>query len=291
MTRSTVLIVSADQTRTLHIDPRMLTRFKPVLWGLAFVSGGLAVALTVLGQRYLADTSARGAEIDQLREQVANLRTLTSTEINAKLAALKKSEQMIVDLQAYLRARGVDVKPVSIEPAPGQPNPAAGGPAVRASRPLPFTGSFARDTENLLETVQSIPLGLPHEGPLSSGFGGRSNPFTGRGSEHHGGLDFKGTMGEPVQVTAQGTVSFAGWRGGYGRVVEVGHAHGYTTLYGHLSRIDVRAGQTLSAGDTVGRLGSSGRSTGPHLHYEVLTQGNRVDPEQFLALNTPLSAR
>jgi murein DD-endopeptidase MepM/ murein hydrolase activator NlpD len=288
MTRSTVLIVTPTRTRSLQIDTRALAWLKPLLIGLSVSTVLLATGLAAIGHKYLAEGASNRLEIGKLRQEVTDLRNLTSAEISAKLAALKKSEQMIADLQTYLRARGVNVKPVTIEPPPGQPNPAAGGPMVRAARPVPFTGSFARDAENLLQAVADTPLGLPHGGPLTSAFAGRPNPFTGQGSEFHGGLDFKGGIGEPVHVTAQGKVSFAGWRGGYGWVVEVRHANGYATLYGHLSRINVAAGQQLSAGDTVGLIGTSGRSTGPHLHYEVQLQGNRLNPEQFLALNTPL---
>ena len=288
MARSTVLIVSPAQTRSLEIDSRLLPWIKPALIGLSAATVALAAALMAIGHRYLSDGASSQQAIGQLREEVVHLRNFTSAEINAKLAALKKSEQMIADLQAYLQARGVNVRPVSIQPPAGQPNPAAGGPATRAARPVPFTGSFARDTENLLQAIQAIPLGVPHLGPLTSSFGGRANPFSGRGSEHHGGLDLKGNTGDPVHATAQGKVSFAGWRGGYGKVVEIDHAQGYSTLYGHLSRIDVQAGQTLTAGDVVGLLGSTGRSTGPHLHYEVQSQGNRLDPQPFLALNAPL---
>ena len=216
---------------------------------------------------------------------MANLKNFISSEINAKLAALKKSEQMIGELQTYLQARGVNVKPVSIEPPAGQPNPAAGGPIeARVGKPVPYTGSFARETGNLLEALQSVPLGVPHSGALSSPFGDRANPFSGRGSESHGGLDFKGAHGEPVRATATGRVVWAGWQGGYGNLVEVAHAKGYNTLYAHLSRVEVTKGQQLAAGDTVGLLGSTGRSTGPHLHYAVQRRGERLDPEHFLAL-------
>ena len=182
------------------------------------------------------------------------------------------------------------VTPVSMEPPKGQPNPAAGGPApasVRLASPLPYTGSFARDAGNLLDALQSTPLGLPHGGAISSRFGNRPNPFTGQGSELHGGLDFKGNTGEPIQATASGRVSFAGTHNGYGQMVEVTHKHGYRTVYAHLSRIDVKNGQTVQAGDVVGLLGSTGRSTGPHLHYEVQLRGERLDPETFLALGAP----
>ena len=291
ITRSTVLIVTPEQTRSLEVDTRLLTWLKPLLVGLGASTALLTAGLIGLGAQHLisrADSQqaldARKQEIDTLRQEVANLKNFTSSEINAKLAALKKSEQMIGELQTYLQARGVNVKPVSIEPPAGQPNPAAGGPALaRVGKPVPYTGSFARDTGNLLEVLQSVPLGLPHSGALSSPFGDRANPFSGRGSESHGGLDFKGAHGEPVRATAAGRVVGAGWQGGYGNLVEVAHAHGYNTLYAHLSRVEVTKGQQLAAGDTVGLLGSTGRSTGPHLHYEVQRRGERLDPEHFLA--------
>lgn len=292
MARSTVLIVTPEQTRSLEVDTRLLAWLRPVVLGLAGTTAVLTIGLATLGTHYFLERSEsrqtlaeRQQEIDTLRQEVTDLRHFTSAEINAKLAALKKSERMIHDLQNYLQARGVNVKPVSVEPAQGQPNPAAGGPVLHISRPTPYTGSFARDANNLLEALQSIPLGLPSDGPLSSRFGDRANPFTGRGSESHGGLDFKGALGEPVRATASGTVTSAGRQGGYGNAVEVTHAHGYSTLYAHLSRIDVKKGEKVVAGQTLGRVGSTGRSTGPHLHYEVQLRGERLDPAQFLSVS------
>lgn len=308
MPRSTVLIVTPESTRSLEVDSRLLAWLKPLLLGLGGTSALLAVCLAALGVQHLsvradiqaarqagqselaAQHQASQAELAALRQQVAELKNFTSAEINAKLAALQKSEKMIGELQAYLQARGVNIKPVSIEPPKGQPNPAAGGPApahARLGQPVPYTGSFARDAGNLLQALQSVPLGLPHGGALSSRFGNRPNPFTGQGSEFHGGLDFKGNTGEPVQATAGGRVSFAGTQSGYGQMVEVTHQHGYRTVYAHLSRIHVKSGQAIQPGDVVGLLGSTGRSTGPHLHYEVLLRGQRLDPEIFLALGTP----
>ncbi|MDO5290820.1 MAG: peptidoglycan DD-metalloendopeptidase family protein [Pseudomonadota bacterium] len=305
MARSTVLIVTPESTRALEVDSRLLAWLRPLLLGLGGASVVLALCLAALGVLHVAARAdwraaqqASQAELHALREasqqellalrqEVADLKNFTSAEINTKLAALKKSEQMIGELQAYLQARGVHVKPVSMEPPQGQPNPAAGGPApqdISAAHPVPYTGSFARDAGNLLQALQSVPLGLPHGGAITSRFGHRPNPFTGQGSELHGGLDFKGSVGEPVQATAGGRVSFAGTQSGYGQVVEVAHAHGYSTVYAHLSRIDVQKGQRIQPGDTLGLLGSSGRSTGPHLHYEVQLRGQRLDPESFLAL-------
>jgi len=103
---------------------------------------------------------------------------------------------------------------------------------------------------------------------MTSSFGVRIDPFLGRPAMHTG-IDFHGTQGDSIRATASGTVTLAGWNGGYGRLVEVDHANGLATRYGHLSEIDVHDRQTIKIGQIVGRLGSTGRSTGPHLHYET----------------------
>jgi murein DD-endopeptidase MepM/ murein hydrolase activator NlpD len=97
-------------------------------------------------------------------------------------------------------------------------------------------------------------------------------------------MDFRAPIGMPARVTAPGVVVKAGWNGGYGRMVEVDHGQGFTTRYGHLSKILVSVGQKLKAGDVIGQTGSSGRSTGPHLHYEVRRNGEAVNPLRFLAV-------
>jgi murein DD-endopeptidase MepM/ murein hydrolase activator NlpD len=106
----------------------------------------------------------------------------------------------------------------------------------------------------------------------------------------HTGIDFRGEMGEPARVTANGTVVSAGWSGGYGRMVEVDHGNGLSTRYGHLSAIDVQVGQIVKIGQSIGRIGSTGRSTGPHLHYETRIDGEAVDPQKFLRAGVRLSA-
>ena len=98
----------------------------------------------------------------------------------------------------------------------------------------------------------------------------------------HSGLDFRGDTGDPVRVTANGTVVTAGWNGGYGKMVEVDHGNGISTRYGHMSEITVKVGQAVRIGQSVGKIGSTGRSTGPHLHYETRIDGDAVDPQKFL---------
>ena len=98
----------------------------------------------------------------------------------------------------------------------------------------------------------------------------------------HTGLDFRSSSGDPVRATASGKVESAGWSGGYGKMVEIDHGNGLSTRYGHLSEIDVKVGQPIKIGQTIGRVGSTGRSTGPHLHYETRIEGDAVDPQKFL---------
>jgi murein DD-endopeptidase MepM/ murein hydrolase activator NlpD len=137
--------------------------------------------------------------------------------------------------------------------------------------------------EQLGRVMQTVPLRKPLSGDIetSSGFGVRLDPFVRRPAMHTG-LDMRGTTGEPVRATAAGTVTSAGWSGGYGRMVEVDHGNGFATRYGHMSEILVKEGQTIKPGQVVGRVGSTGRSTGPHLHYETRIEGEPVDPLKFL---------
>lgn len=145
--------------------------------------------------------------------------------------------------------------------------------------------------ERLNRTLSLVPYRKPVVGEVefTSGFGVRSDPFLGRPAMHTG-LDFRAQTGDPVRVTANGKVVNAGWAGGYGRMVEVDHGNGLSTRYGHLSEINVKVGQQVKIGDVVGEVGSTGRSTGPHLHYETRIDGEAVDPQKFLRAGIRLSA-
>jgi len=129
--------------------------------------------------------------------------------------------------------------------------------------------------------LAAIPNGRPSQGYITSGFGTRSDPFTG-GRAHHLGIDFSAHTGDPVLAAAGGVVSFAGVKNGYGNVVEVDHGNGYSTLYGHNSRLIVRVGDIVRAGQQLAKAGSTGRSTGPHVHFEVHVNGRPVNPRPFL---------
>ncbi len=138
---------------------------------------------------------------------------------------------------------------------------------------------FARATPN------AMPGMWPVAGRLGGGFGHRSDPFSGEGAMHSG-VDITAPVGTPVHVTGDGVVVHASWYAGYGRCVIVDHGNGYQTLYGHLSKINVVEGQETRQGETVGLVGTSGRATGSHLHYEVRMHSTPVNPYRFLARAT-----
>ena len=139
--------------------------------------------------------------------------------------------------------------------------------------------------EAILRQRGYTPTLWPVDGTLEGGFGGRRNPFGGAGYEFHSGQDIEAAWGAPVVSGASGKVTFVGWQNGYGQLVVVDHGGGLTTRYGHLSHIDVALDQTVSRGQLLGKVGSTGRSTGPHLHYEVRINDQAVNPLPYLLLS------
>ncbi len=131
--------------------------------------------------------------------------------------------------------------------------------------------------------LASTPSGWPVLGYITDGFGSRANPFGGGGSEYHGGLDISAPFGTGINATADGIVIFAGMAGGYGNVVVVDHGYGVTTRYAHMSRLDAKVGEHVSKGKQIGAVGSTGRSTAPHCHYEVRLQDRAVNPMSYVA--------
>ncbi|MGD1903785.1 MAG: M23 family metallopeptidase [Geitlerinemataceae cyanobacterium] len=147
--------------------------------------------------------------------------------------------------------------------------------------------------EATLAYEEAIPNSMPiaDSAEITSHFGKRPNPFGWGGTEFHRGIDFVDYYGAPILATAPGTVIEAGYYGGYGNQVTLQHEYGYQTVYAHLSEISVEVGDAVKRGDTVGELGNTGRSTGPHLHYEVRLEDKHLDPENFLKPPSPSAAR
>ena len=169
----------------------------------------------------------------------------------------------------------------------------AGGPALPVGRPsATATAVIERRTsmlewrlrtyEILLREQAKVPSIWPVQGEATDAFGTRRNPFDNASFEFHAGQDIAAPRGTPVTATGSGTIAFAGVQSGYGRMVIVDHGGQIVTRYAHLSQIDVTPGQSVERGGTLGRVGSTGRSTGPHLHYEVRINDQPVNPNQYL---------
>jgi murein DD-endopeptidase MepM/ murein hydrolase activator NlpD len=242
----------------------------------------VAVRAAAAGKVMAVGVEGTLARLQASLDRVESRQTATLSALEERFdSKAKRIRSVLADL-------GLDAKkaPAGVQVA------AVGGPFV------PFTlrkdaGAFERqlyrvhlarlNAERLTLTLGAVPVRKPIMGEIdmSSGFGVRSDPFLGRPAMHTG-LDIRGSTGDPVRATANGTVESAGWSGGYGKMVELDHGNGFTTRYGHLSEIDVKVGQSIKIGQIIGRVGSTGRSTGPHLHYETRIEGDAVDPQKFL---------
>ena len=205
-------------------------------------------------------------------------------------AALTDVEEQIDTKARRMRSVLADLG-VDVEAAPAKT--AMGGPFVPLKAPQSGASAFERQlyrinyaraqVDQYNHTLIAVPVRKPVYGDvdMSSPFGMRMDPFM-KGPAIHTGIDLRGDKGDPVRVTANGTVTIASWQGGYGNMVEVDHGNGFATRYGHMSKIDVKVGQSVRIGQTLGEIGSTGRSTGPHLHYETRIDGEPVDPQKFL---------
>ncbi len=225
--------------------------------------------------------AAAGAEVSALGDHRA---TLARVDAGQRATVLR--------LEAIARAR-LDRAEIALRTLGIPANTAArGGPALPPALRAPRGDTLLARLDDTLtrmaeleELVAALPSSMPAaQMSLSSAFGVRHDPFNGTPTMH-AGLDFTGAHGEPIRSAARGTVRFVGTMGGYGNVVEVDHGHGIVTRYAHLSSFTTRPGAAVEAGDHIGRMGSTGRSTGTHLHFEVRMDGAAVNPRRFLEAN------
>jgi murein DD-endopeptidase MepM/ murein hydrolase activator NlpD len=217
-----------------------------------------------------------------------------------QMAALNSVEDGIESRVRRMRGVITDLGLDMAQLEAATPRAGMGGPYVPVKLPAD-AGAFDRQLyrinitrsqmERLNRTLALVPYRKPVIGEVefTSGFGIRTDPFLGRPAMHTG-LDFRAAMGDPVRATANGKVASAGWAGGYGRMVEIDHGNGLSTRYGHLSDISVKVGDQIKIGQVIGAVGSTGRSTGPHLHYETRIDGEAVDPQKFLRAGVRLSS-
>ena len=241
-----------------------------------------------------------------VQDEIAQRERVMRDNLDAMAQRLGEMQAKLVKLEAMNeRVSGLaGVKPEELKPAVQRTAAArggAGGPYLPLQRPtLPQLGAaideldaLADQHADLLTFVESrlfesrmlslmVPNGKPVDGPVSSGFGFREDPFTGR-TALHSGLDFPADSGTPIKAAAGGMVVTAERHAAYGHMVEIDHGNGLLTRYAHASRLLARVGDLVRLGQVIAEVGSTGRSTGPHLHFEVLVHGVQQNPTKFLA--------
>ncbi|MDX2112771.1 MAG: M23 family metallopeptidase [Alphaproteobacteria bacterium] len=225
------------------------------------------------------------SHVAYLEHKVDQLKT-TNAEIIQRVQ--EKTSDKIDDLEQLIRQTGLDATSLKKQ-AGSKPSPdgAQGGPYIPADmRELQQSKNELFSSLDELAALSNLIDGLPLSTPLpggkpQSGFGHRYDPFTNR-LAFHAGLDLAGPDGAKVRSTADGVVAYSGWNGAYGNMIEIDHGRGISTRYGHLSKLRVVPGQQVNRGDWIGVQGSTGRSTGPHLHYEVRYRNEAMNPKKFL---------
>ena len=269
---------SKARVQRIRVEKKSVTIFFAIL---ALCGVGLLYGLYGLTQ-----------QVAHLRTEIENQRLRAENERQRQeLEKLNNRVEKVEDTSRKLAEKSGVVEQNAVLPG-------TGGPAL----PMDEMGiaTLTAKTNRLEEDLRAYegilrergytPTVWPVDGTLEGGFGGRRNPFGGSGYEFHSGQDIEAPWGAPVIAGASGRVSFVGWQNGYGQLVVVDHGGGLTTRYGHLSHIDVELNQTVSRAQLLGKVGSTGRSTGPHLHYEVRINDQAVNPLPYLLLSTKVAA-
>lgn len=279
---STVIIVNKNsEPKTLQVKTKHISRIKHYAAGILSVI--VLLSVVIIYQR--SQNKKQEEEKTQLLAQITKLK-------GAAPIAPSIQEKKPVDAQSYIQSIEGKLQKINDylkkRGLKGFSTKAVGGNGNAEAAKLTDDEAYSLYDEylnRLVHTVAFTPMGYPRISSLTSYFGYRSDPFNSAHAEFHPGIDFKGNKGDAARCTANGTVVGAGWYGGYGNCVRIAHANNYETLYGHLSRISVKVGQEVTVGEKIGEVGSTGHSTGAHLHYEVRKNGKAVNPISFLTLN------
>ncbi|HEY9080761.1 M23 family metallopeptidase [Magnetovibrio sp.] len=243
-------------------------------------------ALTQRNTALMQSTQMR-RDIMVLENKLVNLEEQENTTVER---LTQQAEVIITNMEQLIETAGLDVEDLMAgdeDLVAGQGGPfielqGDGRPAGRLKAKLQNLENRLAYSDSLQTVVKKMPFAVPlQDYYMTSKFGKRRDPLNHKWSMHYG-LDFGSSPRASVFVTAQGTVTYAGWKGSFGKMVEVDHGAGIKTRYGHLSKITVKKGQTVSFGDKIGVIGSTGRSTGNHLHYEILFRDKGLNPMKFI---------
>ncbi|MEA3464761.1 MAG: peptidoglycan DD-metalloendopeptidase family protein [Thermodesulfobacteriota bacterium] len=218
--------------------------------------------------------------VDSLSTQNKQLSTQVKRNEAEKQELLSNAVQHLNERSSHLESilTQVGIEVALKEDGDGENS---GGPYIEPSADNSDDALFF--SAQLIDILEQTPLGVPCKGYLSSSFGRRSDPFNGR-KAFHSGIDIAHFVGTKVKATADGTVVSCGYVSGYGKMVKVAHGDRFTTVFGHLNKFKVKKGAKIARGDVIGTMGNTGRSTGPHLHYEIRDHGRAINPYSFTFL-------
>jgi murein DD-endopeptidase MepM/ murein hydrolase activator NlpD len=293
------------ERRFRELTSRISTEMEDIERNLALLAHHDRITSRPLAAYTAANAQAGGRLRRPLDAQLARLEGLLS-ELQERhsdllVTSAQTASAQLDRLESALTAAGVDTETLATEPRElcsddeGPPAPSAGEDVGRGGPFVPVdAGSHGHENprrrlhatmqrwNDVVIAIGNLPLGRPVENMrVSSTFGRRRDPFNHRQAVHHG-IDYAGASNVPVVATGSGVVKFAGRNGRYGKLVEIDHGHGFVTRYAHLADISVAAGQHVERGTQVGLVGSTGRSTGPHLHYELRVGNQPRDPLKFI---------
>ncbi len=254
------------------------SRVKPMGFRIPCVGLLLSFLMFFVGTGYVVALSVRTMEYYAMKDRLTQLST-EFRELNETMVSLKSAEEQFRKLFS-LKSKTEVLETYNKTEDAGSLDIEALKKRIRET--MDSVADIRKYVSTQKDIYLSTPVGWPSPGHVSSGFGYREHPWSGL-QKFHFGLDISIPTGTPVRATADGIVSFSGWTEGSGYTVVVEHGHGYTTAYGHHQKNLVKVGQTVKRDDVIALSGSTGISTGPHVHYEIWKNGRRVNPSAFLA--------
>lgn len=270
-TSVTIMVIPHDNLQAINLKVPAVGLFVSIL--LAAIGGGYVLCLAINGLQYKAQHRAMAEKVNfysgQFYQWASTMTALKTTESQFRqLFSLKSREEVLENVDTS-SVGSLEIPDLVLE--------------------LKKTIGTVDEIKDYLRTQKDIyvatPRGLPVPGNISSHFGERADPLSGK-TAFHSGVDISHNLGCPIQATADGVVSHSGWTQKSGFVVVLEHGCGFSTVYAHNQRNTVKLGQKVKRGDIIGYVGSTGKSTGPHLHYEVWKGGKSVDAQPYLSRRT-----
>lgn len=274
---STVLVVGTTkgETKSLRVKTKHINRLRQYAFTICLTLLLLTVTIIFLSlevSKIKQERIAYAQEIAHLKSQIP----VTPDTMQAR-NYIQNIEDKLKKINQYLIKRGI--KGFSVKDVGG--NDVSSGELTAEETYALYNDRL----EDILVGIAFTPIGYPANFVMNSRFGYRSDPVRSGRVEFHPGIDFKGSRGDAVKSTADGKVIIAGWFQGYGKCVKIRHKNNLETLYGHLSKVNVKEGQMVNTGQVIGQVGSTGHSTGNHLHYEVRKNGKPINPGSYLSFN------